>query len=112
MSFAINYQKYVDFPDGTMIGYHVLAPMAAGATTLTVPTLSNTTTTNACKQMVKNGQTVLGTAPTVGADAFSVTITLTAAEVAAAENHEFVVVTSHDLRKGNFNPEDTTPYSL
>jgi hypothetical protein len=111
MSFEIKYQKYVSFPDRSRIGYHVLAPIAAGATTLTVPRVTNDTAANSCKQMVKNGQTVLGSPPTIGADEYSITITFTAAEVADAENQEIVVVTSHVEGHGNFTPEDTTPYS-
>jgi hypothetical protein len=110
MSFEIKRQEYVSFADGSEIGYHVLAPIAAGATTLTVPRLTSSTTTEACKQLAKNGQTVLGTAPTA-ASLYGVTITLTAAEVADIENQEFVVVTMHVERHGNFTPEDTTPYS-
>jgi hypothetical protein len=57
------------------------------------------------------GQTALGTAPAMTADAYTITLVLTAAELADIENSEIVLVTQHTPGKGNFVPEDGTPYS-
>ena len=113
---ALKYQRYVDLPDGKMIGIHIWEPLSdeVGGNALVVAELSKYsigTPGDACAQISLRGQTLLGTGP-LAADAYTVTITLTAAEIADPLNNEIVIVTSHRIRRGNFSPEDTTPYSL
>ena len=112
---ALKYQRYVDLPDGQMIGIHVLTPLyAAGTETITVAELAKhslVTTGDAVKQVTKTGQTLLGTAPAT-ASLYGFTVTWTAAEIAAEANDEIIILTNHRKRRGNFTPEDTTPYSL
>jgi len=112
---ALKYQKYVDLPDGQMIGIHVMEPLsAAGTENLVVAELARysiATPSDAVAQVSKYGQTLLGTEP-YASDAYTVVMTWTAAEIADANNDEVIVITNHRKRRGNFSPEDTTPYSL
>jgi hypothetical protein len=103
---ALKYQKYVDLPDGKMIGIHVYEPTATSHT-LTVPQVAERTTAAAAavSQLAKYNQTLLGTAPTT-TDAYTVTLTLTAAELAAEANDEIVIVTNHPIRQGNYLAEE------
>jgi hypothetical protein len=107
---ALKHQKYVDLPDGKMIGIHVFEPTATSHS-VTVPELADTTAGESVAQLNKYGQTALGTAPTT-TGSYTVTLTLTAAELVDATNDEIIFVTNHAARKGNFLSEDGTPASL
>jgi len=103
---ALKYQKYIDFPDGKMIGYHVYEP-TANTHTLTVPEMARYnlgTAGDSVKQLSGYGQVLMGTAPQAGS-AYVVTITTTAAERALLVNQEVIIVTNHRIRKGNYLPE-------
>jgi hypothetical protein len=97
-------QQYVDLPDGKTIGIHVFKP-ASTSNTFTVPKLASSTSGYSVKQLAKYGQTVLGTVP-ANSDEYTVAVTLTAAELAAAANDEIVVVSLHETDRQNYIPEE------
>lgn len=99
---ALKYQKYIDLPDGKMIGIHIIEP-TENVHTITVAELTKhslVTTGDAVKQVANYNQTLLATAPAT-ASLYSFTLTTTAAERATLENSEIVVVTNHRIRQGN-----------
>lgn len=106
-------QKYIDLPGGEMIGIHILEPLsAAGTENITIPEIAERTTaiTASCSQLAKDGQTVLDTSPRMTADAYTMLITWTAAEIAATVNQEVIVVTNHRIRRGNYLEEEAPGY--
>jgi hypothetical protein len=87
-------QKYLDLPDGKVLGIHVVELLSA-SDDFTVPTLDNSTAGASVSQLRRNGQAAVTVS---NSDANTVTV------VGGSAGDEVVITTLHQSRR-NYIPE-------
>lgn len=97
------YQKYETIITGEKVGIHIFKPTES-IMRFTVPNLANDSVGASVKQIANYGQTLLSTPP-YNNDAYTISVEFTAAELAAVENEEIVLITLHDKSRLSYVEE-------